>query len=136
MQLIRDYQIDTVLDIGANVEQYTRLVRKYGFMGRIISFEPLSEAHVKLVKNSRKDHKWTVAPRMALGSKDGKNRINISANCSSSSILDMLDAHADGAPESVYVNSEEVRIAKLDTIKGDYVGKENNIFLKIDVIGI
>ena len=104
-------------------------------MGRIISFEPLSEAHVKLVKNSRKDHGWIVAPRMALGNKDGKNRINISANCSSSSVLDMLDAHVDGAPESVYVNSEEVRIAKLDTIKSDYIGKENNIFLKIDVQG-
>jgi len=76
-----------------------------------------------------------VAPRIALGNKDGKNRINISANCSSSSVLDMLDAHVDGAPESVYVNSEEVRIAKLDTIKSDYIGKENNIFLKIDVQG-
>ncbi|MEA3358582.1 MAG: hypothetical protein U9R17_04140 [Thermodesulfobacteriota bacterium] len=31
-------------------------MRKYGFKGRIISFEPLPEAHVKFVKNSRKEH--------------------------------------------------------------------------------
>ena len=101
----------------------------------MLSFEPLSEAHVKLAKNSRKDHEWIVAPRMALGSKDGTSRINISANYSSSSILNMLDEHVDGAPESVYINSEDVRRAKLDTINSDYIGKGNNIFLKIDVQG-
>ena len=54
LQLMRDYQIDTVFDIGANVGQYAKLVRNYGFKGRIISFEPLSEAHIKLVKKQPK----------------------------------------------------------------------------------
>ena len=40
-----------------------------------------------------------------------------------------------GAPESVYIDSEGVRIATLDIIMNDYIGKEKNIFLKIDVQG-
>jgi len=51
---MRDYRIDTVFDIDANVGQYAKLVRKYGFTGRILSFEPLSEAHENLQKTAER----------------------------------------------------------------------------------
>jgi FkbM family methyltransferase len=135
VQLLSTNKIDTVLDVGANVGQYAKSLRESGFKGRIISFEPLSKVYPNLVGNSRMDPKWIVAPRMALGSEDSKKTINIAANYVSSSILDMLDTHTKGAPESVYICSENTRVAKLDTIKSDYLKPKNLAFLKIDVQG-
>ena len=42
--LLRFCGIDTVLDVGANVGQTGQMLRDLHYRGRIISFEPLSEA--------------------------------------------------------------------------------------------
>jgi hypothetical protein len=72
---------------------------------------------------------------MAIGNEEGKKSINISGNSVSSSILKMTNTHIKGAPESVYISSEEVYINKLDNIWGTFLKNKNNIFIKIDVQG-
>ena len=69
-------------------------------MGRIISFEPLSDAHNELQQWSESDPLWMVAPRMAIGNHDGDAHINISRNSVSSSILPMLASHLEVAAAS------------------------------------
>jgi len=129
------YKIDSVLDIGANIGQFATELRESGYNGRIISFEPLSEAYSHLLINSKKDPNWIIAPRMAIGNEEGKKTINISGNSYSSSILKMNDTHIKGAPESAYIGSEEISINKLDNIVGNYLRNGENIFTKIDVQG-
>lgn len=129
------YKIDTVLDVGANIGQFAMELRESGYNGRIISFEPLSEAYSHLLINSKKDPNWIIAPRMAMGNEKGKKTINISGNFVSSSILKMTDTHIKGAPESVYISSEEVCINKLDNIWKTFLKNKDNIFIKIDVQG-
>ena len=131
------YKIDTVLDIGANIGQFAMELRESGYTGRIISFEPLSEAYSRLLINSKKDHNWIIAPRMAIGNEEGKKTINISGNFYSSSILKMTDIHIKGSPESAYIGSEEIYINKLDNIVcgGGILKNKNNVFIKIDVQG-
>jgi len=129
------YKIDTVLDVGANIGQFAMGLREFGYKGRIISFEPLSEAYSHLLINSKNDPNWIIAPRMAIGSEEGKKTINISGNFVSSSILKMTNIHIKGAPESAYVGSEEIYIDKLDNIWKTFFKNKDNIFIKIDVQG-
>ena len=129
------YKIDTVLDIGANIGQFAMGLRESGYKGRIISFEPLSEAYSHLLINNKKDPNWIIAPRMAIGNEEGKKTINISGNSYSSSILKMTGTHIKGAPDSAYIDSEEIYINKLDNIWKTFLKNEDNIFIKIDVQG-
>jgi FkbM family methyltransferase len=128
-------KFDTVLDVGAYDGTYAKFLRKLGFDGRIISFEPLSEVYPKIVKRSKKDMNWIVAPRMALGAEDGVKSINIAANYVSSSILDMENSHMVGAPDSIFIGSEMIRVFKLDNVAGNYIEPQNIVFLKLDVQG-
>lgn len=133
--LIAYNRIDLVLDVGANVGQYARMLRACGYRGRIVSFEPLSSAHETLLKLSKCDPLWEIATRMALGAEDGDVEINVSANSVSSSIVGMLDTHVQSVPASRYVSRERVPLKMLDSVAPQYIEGSRDIFLKIDTQG-
>lgn len=133
---ILDYnQINLVLDVGANKGQYYNFMRTLGYSGKIISFEPLSDAHSYLEKISKKDPLWEIAPRTAIGDEEGKISINIAGNSESSSLLPMLDRHKNSSPQSAYIGCETVKITRLDSLCSSYVDRDTTVFLKIDVQG-
>ena len=134
-RLLTYHKIDLVFDIGANIGQYALFLRKAGYRGAIVSFEPLSIAYSQLKKSSSQDDLWEVAPRIAIGNEDSEITINLAANTASSSVLNMLDSHLDVAPNSAYVGSETVKVNKLDTIAPKYIENNSSIFLKIDTQG-
>ncbi len=129
------HRIDLLFDVGANEGQFAAQVREQGFAGRIVSFEPLPQAHAGLVRNARGDAGWTVHDRVALGAAPGDARINVSANSVSSSILPMLDAHTAAAPRSAYVGSAATPVLPLDAVYDRYRGAGERAFLKIDTQG-
>ena len=129
------FKIDTVFDVGANIGQFASEIRQKGFKGSIVSFEPLSFAHVELSKNAKHDQNWIIHPRCALGDQAGDSIINISGNSVSSSILEMLDSHVNAADKSVYVDKEIVPIVTVDTIFEQYIKGDGKVFLKIDTQG-
>jgi FkbM family methyltransferase len=124
--------IDVVLDIGANEGQFAKDICGMGFSGKIVSFEPLSSARVKLLKLSEMHKNWYVHEQVAIGGFNGKIEINISGNSVSSSILPMLDSHKSAAIESEYIGSEFVSKARLDDVFKNYVNLGSNSFIKID----
>jgi len=132
---MQEFGIDLVLDVGANRGQFATELRQRGYAGKIVSFEPLSEAYGDLVKSSRKDAMWEVYQRCAVGDHDGETAINIAGNSESSSILPMLESHRSAAPESVYQGKEIVPIKTLDAIAGQYLQGARAPFLKIDTQG-
>ena len=93
MVALRHSHIDLVIDIGANEGQFAKELRAGGYSGRIVSFEPLSAAHRRLLQESNRDSAWHVHPRCALGDRLGEIELNISGNSVSSSILPMLASH-------------------------------------------
>lgn len=132
---MRKFEIDLVLDVGANTGQFASEIRRGGYAGRIVSFEPLSSAHGELMETSAGDTMWEAYPRCALGDHDGEVEINIAGNSQSSSILPMLESHRSAAPESVYQGKEVVPIKTLDAVAGQYLKDALAAFLKIDTQG-
>ncbi len=135
IKLLQHYNIDLVFDIGANEGQYAMGIMDAGYKNKIVSFEPLTSVHSIIENESKKHNNWTVAPRCAVGAKKEEIEINISANSVSSTLLNMLDAHIEGAPESKIIGKEKVQVFTLDEIGEQYISGSKNIFLKIDVQG-
>lgn len=129
------FNIDYVIDIGANVGQFSLELLENGYKGDIISFEPLSSAYADLLKNSKKYNNWIVYDKSAIGNQDGEIDINISNNSVSSSVLNISEKHIDASHESKFIGVEKVIINKLDSvIKTDLIS-DKNIFIKIDTQG-
>jgi FkbM family methyltransferase len=134
MHLISKYSIDLIFDIGANTGQFAGNMRSLGYKGKIISFEPLPDAFIQLSQKAASDPLWEVV-NLAIGDQDGETTIHISQNSYSSSILDILPAHLQSAPDSIYTDSVIVPIRKIDSIIDKYYKPEMNLFLKIDTQG-
>jgi FkbM family methyltransferase len=131
LKIVENYQINLLLDVGANYGAYSLGMRRLGYKNRIISFEPLNSAFQKLIKESASDPLWTIQ-NYALGNEPGKTKIHISDNSFSSSILDILPEHVSSAPESKYIGEQEIEIKTIDSIASAFVKKEDNVMLKID----
>lgn len=129
------FGVTVVLDVGANVGQFGTSLRDVGFDGRIVSFEPLSEAHAALVTSARSDARWKVHPRCAIGTEAGEININIAGNSVSSSVLPMLASHSEAAAGSAYVGAERVPLLPLDDAAADYLTAADRAFVKIDTQG-
>ena len=123
------------MDIGANTGQFASEVRKKGYNGKIISFEPLADARKKLEENASKDKNWIVHEQAALGDHNGFVDINISKNSVSSSILPMLSSHFEAENNSVYIGREKTPIITLDSVAKKYLTQSSNCFIKIDTQG-
>lgn len=134
MMLFDFYKIDKVLDVGANIGQYARTLRKIGYTGEIISFEPVSNLFLQLQNRAKRDGKWRVY-NYGLGDKSELKSIYLSQNTYSSSLLSQTDELVELAPESKYIGSEKITLKKLDDIFKDLTEPGENVFLKMDVQG-
>lgn len=132
--LLESHRIDLVLDVGANVGQYGSQLREIGYTGRIVSFEPLSREFDELRGKADKDSLWEVH-NFALGDKDEKSIIHVASNSYSSSILDIMPSHINSAPNSEFVDQQEISVRTLDSVYDSVCGGAANPYLKIDTQG-
>lgn len=131
---LRMHNIQTVLDVGANTGQYSNGLRKAGFKGRIISFEPASQAYKELKIRALLDKNWQTF-NFALGEVNEFSSIHISRHSPSSSILPMTSLHLDASPGSEYTSDEKIEVKTLDSIYDTLGISDENVFLKIDTQG-
>ena len=134
--LLDYFQIDVVLDVGANTGQFAESLIDFGYDNRIISFEPGKLAYEALVKRARKYANWEVYRRCAIGDTNGDIRMNISSDSVFSSVLKITDDYVQKKKGSAINHQEVVPIFRLDSIR-DKLGldRSHNILLKIDTQG-
>lgn len=132
---LESLNVNVVFDIGSNTGQYAAGLRKAGYQGRMISFEPLSQPFATLERRASKDPLWDCR-RYALGDADGTVSVNIAGNAAqSSSVLPMLKSHQDAFPPANYVGVEDVAVFRLDSVASEILRPTDVTFLKIDVQG-
>ena len=134
LKLMRHFNIDLVLDVGADTGEYVEQLRRHGYTGRVVSFEPLAGSFARLCAAAADDPRWQVL-NLALGERDGVAMLHVAANAHSSSLRAILPAHLDAAPQSGSVGAQEVQMRRLAPIFAEYRGDAHSIYLKIDVQG-
>ena len=129
--------VDTVVDVGAAQGQFSLKCRNYGFSGRLLSFEPLSDSFSSLLAKTSKDARWE-AWNVALSDHIGETTIHVASNNGhSSSLKPMLTTHEIAAPDIRIVGSENVAVTTLDKFFESEVPLKSlgAIALKIDAQG-
>lgn len=132
IDFLRDRKVDLVLDVGANVGQFGAELRRWGYRGRIISFEPGSNAFGHLAHRIAADDRWT-ARQCAVGDTAGVVTLNVTRSTVLSSIMQQAPAIEGYGSGADIVATENVELVTVDAI----CASENSrrIFLKIDTQG-
>lgn len=97
------FKVDCVFDVGANEGQYAMMLRRIGYMGTIISFEPVPRAVGILRKGAESDPKWHIEP-IALDSVTRKATFHVMAVDQFSS----LNAPSEKEVGPLFKNSNKV----------------------------
>lgn len=126
--LIPRLGINCVLDVGAHRGEYARMLRIFGYRGRIVSFEPVAENYAILTELAANDPAWDVR-HMALGSEDGEAEINVTENTVFSSFLTPVDERVSAR--------QSVSVRRLDGVFAEVTSgiREPRAFLKMDTQG-
>jgi len=132
--LLSHEEFDLVLDVGAATGQYGAELRRNGYKGQILSFEPLDAAFAQLQRRVAGDKNWSVV-QTAVGAHSETGTISIAGNSDSSSLLPMLARHEEVAPHTRYIGSQTIEIHTLDELALDAVQQSRNAYLKIDTQG-
>ncbi len=69
--ILKSQQINLVIDVGANIGQFGKMLRKIGYTGEIVSFEPVDSTFRVLETTASNDVNWKVF-KLALSDKNGK----------------------------------------------------------------
>jgi FkbM family methyltransferase len=139
--LISRYDIDVVVDVGANFGQFRDTLRnEVGFAGPIVSFEPVSKFRAELEARRHSDPAWYVEP-YALGSTHESAVIHVMASPGLSSMKEpSIDAMQSllPAPDRVHIDGDEtIEVRSLDELVPTHpaLRAAKRALLKIDTQG-
>jgi FkbM family methyltransferase len=136
LKVINFHDIDVVLDVGASWGGYAKTLRRFGFKNKIISFEPTSDSHSKLLMNSLNDDDWQVHKKIIVSNQKLKKlSINVSKDFDNSSLLNSTKLHIENHQNAKYSHKEEIECDTLDNLIDFYSIDDKNLMLKIDVQG-
>jgi FkbM family methyltransferase len=129
------FGIEHVLDIGANEGQFGCELLDSGYCGRIISVEPIIEAHRSLSELARRYPNWAVHSPTAVGATPGEIEFHIAANSVSSSVLRVLTSSVTAAPGSRQVARRVVPLTTVDELVREHKLPRKGAMLKVDTQG-
>jgi FkbM family methyltransferase len=131
--LERNVVPNSIIDVGANVGQFTVAAAKLFPNVQIHAFEPLKECTMRLQQNVKRLKHVTVYS-LALGERDGHSSMHVNSYSLSSSILSLAPAHLRAFPYATEVSTVQVPVSTIDKIF-ESVCLTGPVLLKLDVQG-
>jgi FkbM family methyltransferase len=123
----------TLIDVGANVGQFSLAFREMHRAAQIHAFEPLEFA-ARVYREVFIGDQRTNLFQVALGSTPGNTKINVSARPDSSSILPISAIQAVNFPGTEHSHVQDITVVRLsDTLVNQILC--GPVFMKIDVQG-
>jgi FkbM family methyltransferase len=134
--LLRLFNVDLVVDVGANVGGFATSLRQRGYAGRIVSFEPIADLYADLARRAKHDANWDTK-NLALGDIDGDAFINRAQFSELSSLLEQSETARRVLTDSYtkILKREAITVCRLDSIFDDIRGDAEVVLLKIDTQG-
>src|SRR3954466_16365640 len=127
--------IEVVVDVGASWGQYRALLRKLGFGGRIVSFEPVGRPWGHCAALAASDPGWDVH-RIAIGSRSGERAIKVGSSDDFSSFRPLSAYGRQTFTELDVAGEERVQVRTLDAVWPELIGESaGRVFLKTDTQG-
>lgn len=132
--LLKTFRVETVLDVGANVGQFGRMLRALGYDRRIVSFEPDPECFKQLSRNAARDSLWECRN---LGLSDAPARLTFHRYNHSvlSSFSVLSEEGMRRFPDAREIGQEEIGANRLDAALSERDIASGAIFVKIDTQG-
>jgi FkbM family methyltransferase len=133
--VLRAGRVDCVIDAGANVGQYAKKLRRVGYRGRIVSFEPVQEAFDKLALAAEGDDNWWVRHE-GLAAKDGTATMQ-AMHGTMSSMLEASEFGLEWSKRLRRTRTEEVTLRRLDGLLPELLADLDcgRVMLKMDTQG-
>lgn len=132
---LRAIGASTVIDVGAHRGDFAIALRRNGFKGSLLSFEPDDRSFPELKARSERDPLWS-AFKYACGSRDGEALLHLSQNEVSTSLAPATELHVRSAPTSVQRGTQQVQVRRLDHWMAEHgLTAFESTFVKIDVQG-
>jgi FkbM family methyltransferase len=130
------HAIDCVIDVGANIGQYGNFIRKLGFRGPIISFEPVAASFEALKVAASEDPLWHVYP-VALGAVEANQAIHVYSSSQFASFHQATEYARDTWHSLDTSADEAVQVRRLDGMFEELckLTGAKNFYLKIDTQG-
>ena len=133
--LIDQYTIDVVIDVGANHGQFGNLLRSIGYQGQILSFEPTKKSFEILSQASSADARWKIYP-LGLADKKMTKKINVFASSDFNSLLQPSDMGKTSFKSKLKkLRTESINIETLNSVLTQHALMDKRIFLKMDTQG-
>ncbi|MGE0256286.1 MAG: FkbM family methyltransferase [Alphaproteobacteria bacterium] len=134
-ELLARHRVSLVFDVGANTGQYALALRRHGYAGRIVSYEPGATAHAALTAAAAGDRLWEIAPRLAVGAVAGEAVLNVSGESDMSSLRPLTDDAARRLASIRPVATETVGLTTLALEIARRARDDDGVFVKSDTQG-
>jgi FkbM family methyltransferase len=136
-RLFAHLDVNVVLDVGARHGEFGTQLRRNGYRGWIVSFEPVTENREVLTRVARGDSRWRVLP-VALGTSDSTARINVARDTALSSLRSASEyGHRDFGEGIATERIEQVQVRRLDRLWDRALAgiDEPRVYLELDTQG-
>jgi FkbM family methyltransferase len=130
---LRNLNVCTVIDVGANKGQFALLARSLFPNAQIHAFEPLEEEAYRFQKLFYCDPN-VILHHIALGRENGEADIHLSARSDSSSLLSITSNQNTLFPGTAEIGTRRISVRRGDDVLSE-IKMRHPLFIKLDVQG-